>query len=379
MPESALERLAKRLERRREDAQSKPRYTLLLVDDEPRNLEALERLLSERYKVQSFTNPLEALTAVRTGQAVPDLILSDQRMPEMNGVEFLEQAANFLPKCMRLVLSGFTEKSDLIAAINHGHVYQYLTKPWTGDDVLVAVEKALELYQLRFEQDLMAQRLQVSNEKLEQVNKELKQLVEQRTSALTDVNQELRRLNQALCDVATVDPLTNLINHRSADEYITRELRRTVRYLHPLSIALADIDHFRRFNEINGQGSGDKVLKRMGEIFRSHIEEPDVVARYGGEEFLFVLPHTGALEAFGLVDRIRHEIANYPFPSSDRQMPWQITVSIGVVTLHPRERQPDLASLTGSELISRADRALAQSKQGGRNRVTAFSPKMGQA
>src|SRR6185503_3075036 len=106
----------------------KKKYQLLLVDDEIANLQKLQRTFMELYEVQVAQSGEEALALLRKGGI--DAIITDQKMPHMTGIEFLEASQKEYPNLVRIVLTGFTEVDDLIAAINTGKVHKYITKPW---------------------------------------------------------------------------------------------------------------------------------------------------------------------------------------------------------------------------------------------------------
>jgi len=149
--ETALERLERRRREREdhapldEDQPPGPCATLVVVDDEALNLDVLRRQFKATYRVEAFESGEAALRAIDEGLQA-ELILSDQRMPGMSGVEFLEQAAERLPRSRRLVLSGYTDRKDLLAAINGGHVHQYVTKPWQPDELSQVLSEALAEY-----------------------------------------------------------------------------------------------------------------------------------------------------------------------------------------------------------------------------------------
>ena len=162
--ESALERLERR-RREREDTEASDQEeqasgmtaTLLVVDDEVLNLDVLRRQFQGTYQVESFESGEAALRAIDEGLEA-ELILSDQRMPGLSGVEFLQLAAERLPRSRRLVLSGYTERKDLLAAINGGQVHQYITKPWQPEELTQTLAEALRDYREAEAQELAAQR-----------------------------------------------------------------------------------------------------------------------------------------------------------------------------------------------------------------------------
>ncbi|MEW6238139.1 MAG: hybrid sensor histidine kinase/response regulator [Candidatus Omnitrophota bacterium] len=125
------------------------KHAILCVDDEKYNLDALYRTLRTKYKVLTAQSGMEGLEILRRNPI--SLIITDQRMPQMTGVEFLEKTIHLYPDVPRIILTGFTDTDDLIGAINKGRVYGYITKPWEGYDLLMTVQRALESMELTLE------------------------------------------------------------------------------------------------------------------------------------------------------------------------------------------------------------------------------------
>lgn len=144
-------------------------YKVLIVDDEPANLRMLERLFRSQYKVVCAISGPEALELLRVHDVA--LIISDQRMPGMTGIEFLMRAAEFRPQVVRIILTGYTDVNSLVEVINSGVVYNYVTKPWANQDLLQTVKKALQHYEtirsqheLKLQNDRLEQRLETTRE-----------------------------------------------------------------------------------------------------------------------------------------------------------------------------------------------------------------------
>lgn len=152
------------------------KYQLLLVDDEVANLKKLQRTFVEGYGVHIAQSGEEALEILRHTSI--DAIITDQKMPNMTGIEFLEESQKRFPDLVRIVLTGFTEVDDLIAAINTGRVHKYITKPWEPEDLRIAVREALEKMELRKEVERLAAELKSANERLRTENIILRQEVE---------------------------------------------------------------------------------------------------------------------------------------------------------------------------------------------------------
>ncbi|RJP20427.1 MAG: hybrid sensor histidine kinase/response regulator [Candidatus Omnitrophota bacterium] len=124
-------------------------HTILCVDDEQHNLDALYRTLRKEYTVVTALNGEQGLQLLEENRI--SLIISDQRMPGMTGVEFLEKSLHNHPDIIRIILTGFTDVEDLIGAINTGRVYRYITKPWDPNDLKVTVKRAIESLELSLE------------------------------------------------------------------------------------------------------------------------------------------------------------------------------------------------------------------------------------
>jgi len=166
----------------------------------------------------------------------------------------------------------------------------------------------------------------------------------------------------AIQATANEDGLTGVFNKRHFQERMAEEIRRADREGAGLSLLLVDIDHFKNFNDTSGHVAGDDVLKKMGQILKSHVREDDVVARYGGEEFVILYPGAAKDLAVRLADVLRREVESHPFPGRERQPLGAITISGGVATF-PQDATSDV------ELIRAADQALYRAKKTGRNRI----------
>ena len=167
---------------------------------------------------------------------------------------------------------------------------------------------------------------------------------------------ERKFLQNALEKQASVDPLTLALNRLSFDDRANVELQRSGRHGYRLALVMADLDHFKAINDSYGHTAGDHVLTVFGEITRSCLRTMDLFGRWGGEEFLILLPDTGPAGAKRVCERIRSTLEAHDFPGGCK-----VTASLGVAARRAGENF--------SSLLDRADAAMYQAKQNGRNRV----------
>ncbi|MDX6290463.1 MAG: two-component system, NtrC family, response regulator HupR/HoxA [Blastocatellia bacterium] len=121
-------------------------YKIMIVDDEPANLRVLERLFRADYRMVTAPSGAEALALLEQNDVA--LMISDQRMPEMTGIELMTKTVDIRPHMVKILLTGYTDVGAIIAALNSGLVYRYLTKPWNNDDLRLTVSRALEHYEM---------------------------------------------------------------------------------------------------------------------------------------------------------------------------------------------------------------------------------------
>lgn len=199
-------------------------------------------------------------------------------------------------------------------------------------------------------------------------NEELESL--QDFAALVEDEILMRRVDRANFDLiaeverlrlrAFIDALTGVWNRGALSELLQREWERARRGDQPLSIAMVDLDFFKRVNDTHGHLVGDEVLKELCSRLKSVIRPYDAVGRYGGEEFVVVFPGTSAELAVGLGERLRAVVAESDFVIGDLQLP--ITISVGLTTLRGCDDSVE-------DMLERADQALYAAKGAGRNRV----------
>jgi diguanylate cyclase (GGDEF)-like protein len=331
---------------------SAPRCTVLVVDDEPYLLPTLQALLSRDHEVLTAHSADEA-QAVLESRPI-DILLTDQKMPRRSGVQLLEWAREHSPRTIRLLMTGYSELDDAVEAINRGHVYYYLLKPWRTEDLVQIMRNAADKF-------LLERRREQLLDQLQQLNTQLEQRVADRTRELEEANLLLEQRARELERLALTDPLTGLFNRRALDELARFELKRHSRYPSPLALGYIDVDHFKHVNTQYLLTGGDEVLKGLARILGGSVREVDSVGRIGGEEFLVIARETNAEGAAVLGERIRQTVASTPIRYNDNDI--TVTVSVGLAVAEvgvPAEYLP---------MCELAAAALASAKQKGRNRV----------
>jgi diguanylate cyclase (GGDEF)-like protein len=173
---------------------------------------------------------------------------------------------------------------------------------------------------------------------------------------------ELREANERLRQLAVTDALTGLANRRALFEAMNREIERSRRHAHPLTIIMFDIDRFKAINDLHGHAAGDRVLQRVAQLALGLVRSGDLLARYGGEEFLLLAPETDRSQAVQLAERIRAELHAADVPVDHTTI--RFTASFGIASLNEDDRD-------ASAVIARADQALYSAKESGRDRVVA--------
>lgn len=290
---------------------------ILVVDDTPANLKLLTSMLSTQgYRVHVAPNGRLAIQSVQ--EQPPALILLDVLMPGIDGFEVCRRlqlcpASAGIPIIFLSALDGTGSKTRAFAA---GGV-DYVTKPFEEIEVLARVKTHMRMRRMQL--------------------------------LLEEKNHELARL-------ATIDPLTGLLNRRSFLEQGHRCLNESLRYATPCCLAMLDIDHFKAINDRFGHETGDSVLQEIACRIKAQLRTPDQLGRWGGEEFTLLLPQTDITSGVHLVERLRQAIAAAPFATATT-----VTASFGITAFNPGD--------TLETLCKRADQALYMAKGAGRNRI----------
>jgi diguanylate cyclase (GGDEF)-like protein len=265
---------------------------------------------------------------VETADGSEALRLAAERPPsvillgvELGGIDGFEALARLksdptLADTPVLFITGHTDTRDLVDGLQLG-AHDYLRKPFEPAEVIARVRAAA------------------------------------RMKALQD---ELRQRNAELHRISRTDPLTALGNRRHLDEQLRSARTSARRHGTALSVAIIDVDQFKKVNDTYGHASGDDVLCEVARRLAAVAREEDVVGRWGGEEFLVILPYCDIDSSFAIGERFREAIADQRIPTADRDL-IPVTVSIGCATGDD------------AQVVERADIALYAAKERGRNRT----------
>ena len=173
---------------------------------------------------------------------------------------------------------------------------------------------------------------------------------------LKNAKKDIEEKNKLLEKLSITDELTKIYNRRKLDELLQSELNRCERFSHTFSVAILDIDHFKKINDTYGHQMGDKVLIEIADTLKTHMRKTDYVGRFGGEEFVIICPESDKNGIYKLMENIRKDIQNHDFKGVG-----QVTASFGISILKEKDNI--------ESLLKRADIALYQAKAAGRNKV----------
>ncbi len=327
--------------------------SLLVVDDEPHILATLEATLNSEFKVYTANCADAAMKVFAEHKNEIDMVLTDQKMPRVSGVQLLEWVRVNSPQTVRLMMTGFADLEETVDAINKGQVFRFILKPWRHEVLLDMLRTGAWTFHLKRSHEQLLVDLQ-------KLNEELEKRVADRTAELQEANLELEQKTKMLERLALTDPLTNLPNRRYMDRLSERELRRRDRYPGPLAIGMIDVDNFKSINERYLLPGGDKVLFELARVLNGSLREVDMLGRIGGEEFLVIAPQTSMEGAVILGERIRSCVEKASFVYKDEEIPVRVSIGFAVA---------DEGTAVDYETMKHeAASALAEAKRTGRNR-----------
>ena len=176
------------------------KHTVLCVDDEQNILHALKRLLrKDGYRLLTASSGDEGLKILEQNEV--HVVISDQRMPEMSGTEFLARVKEHHPAALRIVLTGYTDVDSITESINEGHIYKFFLKPWNDQSLRLEIKQALDQYDLIQANKKLQEQVMQQNEELKEINENLEAMVQERTKELEIQNQALEISHAILEDI----------------------------------------------------------------------------------------------------------------------------------------------------------------------------------
>jgi diguanylate cyclase (GGDEF)-like protein len=296
---------------------------VLIAEDDPVSRRLLEASLAKwGYEAVSCVDGAQTWAALQRNDA-PRLAILDWMMPGLDGPQICRKVRG-LPRedyTYLILLTSRARKEDLVAGMDAG-ADDYVTKPFDPHELRVRLRAG---------------------------------------QRIIDLQAQLVAAREALRAQATHDPLTGLWNRGAILDILERELARTRREPTPLTVLMADVDHFKAINDTHGHAAGDAVLRDIAGRMTSALRPYDSIGRFGGEEFLLVLPGCTPADAAALAERIRSRVAEAPIGLPEGAV--SVTLSLGLAITS------DDTPLTREALIRASDRALYEAKEAGRNRI----------
>ncbi|MEA3546902.1 MAG: diguanylate cyclase [Thermodesulfobacteriota bacterium] len=294
---------------------------ILIVDDDPFVLDTISYFITSfGHECESAGSGLEALEKLR-GEPYR-IVISDIDMPGMSGMELLKEIKKDYPDIGVIIVTGYADNFSYANVIRDGAI-DFISKPFQQDELEAKLNRVIR------EQDLI---------------------------------KELERLSNC-------DPLTGLYNRRFFDLKLTEELRRAARQDYLVVLAMLDIDRFKSYNDTFGHQGGDELLQQIAHVFRVCTRENvDFVFRYGGDEFAIILTQTSIEQSKEIARRILDTYQDQELDIGETGL------SIGLVESAWDEKLswPDNVSV----LVERADLALYQAKNEGRNRICVWGEQL---
>ena len=329
---------------------SRFKCSVLVIDDEPALLNLARGLLSHDYAFYGAESVEQAREILAHHEV--EILLTDQQLPGMQGIAFLEWVKENSPRSVRILMTGVYSMEEAVDAINSGLAQRFLFKPWRPDQLLNLLRNTARTFLLeRSHENLL--------DELRRLTVDLEQRVADRTKELESTNRQLQQRNSMLQKMALTDALTGLPNRRAIDRLAKNELLRRARNPAPLAIGVVDADFFKDINTRYLLPGGDHVLTWLGQTLSNSVRTIDTVGRVGGEEFMIVAPDTDYEGAHILAERVRRTVESGQTEFKGDTI--RITVSVGMVVA-------DAKTLTGYDQIRHAaSAALSDAKKSGRN------------
>ncbi|HDP24467.1 MAG TPA: diguanylate cyclase [Deltaproteobacteria bacterium] len=290
---------------------------ILIVDDEQETLDLItEYLQGKGLEIESATTGEEGIRQVELNGH--DIAIIDLHLPGMTGSELLKVIKNIRPHLQVIMITGYGTIRDAVECMKLG-ASDFITKPILLDHLHLTIKRILEEQRLKEEADLAGY---------------------------------YRNLSRT-------DELTGLYNFRHLISVLKTEVKRHLRYGRTLTLAMIDIDDFKKYNDAKGHEEGNEVIMRLAHVFRHNTRNCDILARYGGEEFVILFPETSIDESMIVSQRI----------CSTVESSLGVSVTIGLASL-PRD------TTDHNDLLRLADLAMYWGKMHGKNQIAVYGESM---
>ena len=297
---------------------------ILVVDDEDNFRSTLKDFLAaHNHHILEAGNGIQALDVIEKEDV--DLVISDMRLPKMDGITFTHKAKERRQDLPVIVMTAYASIESAVEAMKAG-ASDFITKPFKFAHILFIIERVMETKQLR----------------------------------------EMAVKSEYYKQLSNLDGMTSLYNYRFFKEMLKHEVDRHLRYNRSLSLLMIDIDDFKRINDSYGHLVGDQVLKQIADLLKKSIRSHDLVARYGGEEFAVILPETMEEEAIKVGERIVTTIRDHQFNLIEGSSAERLSVTVGLASF-PKDAEE------AEQLVENSDQALYKGKNGGKNQVFIYS------
>ncbi|MHC1684372.1 MAG: diguanylate cyclase [Clostridiaceae bacterium] len=328
------------------------KVNVMIVDDKKVNLIILESILEElEVNIIKASSGNEALGYLLDYDFA--VVLLDIQMPNMDGFELARimrtrESTAHIP--IIFVTASNKEQEYVFKGYNLGAV-DYLFKPIVEPKILLSKVKVFI--------DIFIQREKIAEQAF---------VLEKKIQELEKIKHELKMANSILEELSYIDALTRIANRRSFESYFGKILSNSLGQDSSITVMMLDIDFFKGYNDTYGHVEGDRCLREVAQCIKASLKRPlDFVARYGGEEFIVLLAEVDDKIAFRVAENIKNNIENMKIPHESSQVSRYVTVSIGLVSLVPRNED----ILYG--IVEKADAALYDAKNSGRNSIRIFS------
>ena len=283
---------------------------ILVIEDEKESADTIGSVLyAAGHNVNVVTSAKEGLRMLRDVKCA--VVITELRMPDMSGSDLVRAIKNLDAKISVIVITPYLFINSAIEVMEDG-AFGYVTKPFNPSEIRIVVEHAVERYFL-----------------MDEASKK-----------------------SYYYDLSILDGLTGVYNHRYLHEVLDREIARARRYPQHLSVMMADVDNFKKYNDTNGHMAGDELLRGLTNLFVRSIRNLDMVFRYGGEEFVVLMIETDKKGATLAAERMLNLV----------RLSLQTTISIGIADYPADATEKDV-------LIDKADKALYQAKTTGKNKL----------